>query len=175
MYSINIDELSKGCDKVDLIAQHIKDNSLSLSFSYSSNFRNTRVIRRFIELISMQMGLSEEWVNRMILIVDELNNNAIEHGSRKGTTSQMRVTMETEEGVVNINIEAEDSGTGPHPKKALDMLQLRKDTEARGFKNHTSIRWRGLFLIITRLVDNLYFKDSTTWGLIVWIDKKISL
>ncbi len=175
MYTIDIDKLHKGEDKLTLISKHIKDDAIALGFVYSSNFKNTRVIRRFVELMAIKMWLSEEWVNRMVLIVDELNNNAIEHGSKKWTLSQMRVYMAQLDGKVDVTIEAEDSGSWPHPKRALDMLHLRRETERRGFKNHTSIRWRGLFLIITRLVDNLYFKDSTTGGLIVWIDKKIPL
>lgn len=175
MHSINIDTLPTRYSKVEIIEKYFDDNGISISFCYGSNFKNTRVIRRFVELISMKIWMSEEWVNRMILIVDELNNNAIEHGSESSSKSEMRVIMNKKDGNIQVNIEAQDSWTGPHPKTAHDMNALRKDTEQKWFKNHTSIRWRGLFLIITRLVDELYFQDVSHGGLIVWIHKNISL
>lgn len=175
MYSINIDTLPAGHDKQAIIDWHIKNNSIAVSFCYSSNFKNTRVIRRFVEVISQKLSMWEEWVNRMILIVDELNNNAIEHGSRKTMWSEMRVVMSVDQWELDVNIEVEDSWTGMHPKTAAEMRELGQTTKQKWFKHHNSIRWRGLFLIITRLVDELYFKDSKTGGLIVWIHKKISL
>ncbi len=175
MYSINIDTLSAGHDKQAIIDWYIQDNNISVSFGYSSNFKNTHVIRQFVEVISQRFGMSEEWVNRMILIVDELNNNAIEHGSKKTMWSEMKVIMSRDNSTIHVNIEVEDSWTWKNPKTAADMEELWKQAQKKWFKKHTSIRGRGLFLIITRLVDNLYFKDSDTGGLIVWIDKKISL
>jgi len=167
MYSINIDLLPSEADKINIIEKNIVKDSIALSFCYGSNFKNTRVIRRFVELMSVRIWMSEEWVNRMILIVDELNNNAIEHWSTDESGSEMRIELQKIENYILVSIEVEDSWTGPNPKKAMDMQKLRADAEDRWFKHHTSIRWRWLFLIISQLVDNLYFKDSLQGWLIV--------
>lgn len=175
MHSIHIDSLPTHFDELAILEKYIQSDRITLSFCYSSNFTNTRIIRRFVELASVKIGMSEEWVNRMILIVDELNNNAIEHGSTDTSQSEMRVTMDKTDIHIQVNIEVEDSWTGPHPKKAKDMELLREKALQKWFKHHNSIRGRGLFLIITKLVDTLYFSDSETWGLIVGIHKKVSL
>jgi hypothetical protein len=57
---------------------------------------------------------------------------------------------------------------------ALQMEELRKKKENTIISNK-SIRWRGLFMIIDKLVDKLYFKDSKNWWLIVWIEKELKL
>ena len=128
MYSIKIDTLPAGHDKQAIIDQYIENDSIDIIFYYSSNFRNTRVIRHFIELMSSALNMTEEWINRMVLIVDELNNNAIEHGSRKAMASEMRVKMYKNNNHIVVNIEAEDSGTGTHPKKSSEMEELRKQS-----------------------------------------------
>ena len=55
------------------------------------------------------------------------------------------------------------------------MCNLAEKKKKRWFDNYHSIRWRGLFLIIDKMVDKLYFKDSKNWWLIVWLKKEISL
>jgi anti-sigma regulatory factor (Ser/Thr protein kinase) len=40
------------------------------------------------------------------------------------------------------------------------MEQLRESHKDKDFSRHDSIRGRGLFLIISQLVDTLYFKDN---------------
>jgi hypothetical protein len=57
----------------------------------------------------------------------------------------------------------------------LEMETLRAHQLKLWYGNHESIRWRGLFMIIVKSVDRLYFKDTKTWGLIVWIKKNIKI
>lgn len=175
MYTIHIDNLSDQSDYTDLISSHIQDRSISIAFCYNSDFKNTHAIRRLVESICTQLWVDEQWMHRIVLMVDELNNNAIEHGSQQSTQNEMRIEISRQQQEYTISIECEDSWTGPSPKAAVDMEILHRDVTARGFKNHHSIRWRGLFLIIDQIVDSLYFKDSEKWGLIVWIQKKIAL
>jgi len=68
---------------------------------------------------------------------------------------------------LSIETSVIDTGNGAAAKKAKDMNELRKENENKDFANHHSIRWRGLFLIISHLVDDLYFEDAEIWGLIV--------
>jgi hypothetical protein len=52
--------------------------------------------------------------------------------------------------------------------------KLRKNKQNKIIPNN-SIRWRWLFMIIDKLVDKLYFKDSKNWWLIVGIEKKLRI
>jgi hypothetical protein len=45
-----------------------------------------------------------------------------------------------------------------------EYRDLRKNED---FSHHTSIRGRGLFLIIIKIVDELYFRNTQNGGLIV--------
>ena len=115
-------------------------------------------------------GLDDRWRRRIVLIVDELNNNAIEYGSKKGDINKMRFFFEKNTKGL-LSIEVEDCGTWKEAKtaEAMELLQIQKKKD--GFKNHASIRGRWLFMIILNLVDELYFKDSDAGGLIVWVSK----
>jgi len=81
--------------------------------------------------------------------------------------------MENKVGSNRIFIDSyvSDTGNGAHAKNSEDMEKLRNAHESKDFSSHNSIRWRGLFLIISQLVDTLYFKDSKSWGLTVGIQK----
>ncbi len=72
-------------------------------------------------------------------------------------------------------IEVEDSWKWKYHKNSREMEILWEKKLKEWFKNHSSIRWRGLFLIIKNIVDDLYFKDSFTWWLIVGVKKKIKI
>jgi hypothetical protein len=74
-----------------------------------------------------------------------------------------------------LRIEVEDTGRGAHAKTAENMEQLRQEKLSAGFNKYKGLRGRGLFMIISNLVDTLYFKNTQTRGLIVGVEKKISL
>ena len=46
-------------------------------------------------------------------------------------------------------------------KNAKQMQDLQKKNEHKDYTKHHSIRGRGLFLIISRLVDDLSFEDAS--------------
>lgn len=111
-----------------------------------------------------------------MLIVDELNNNAIEHGSKHGDINYLNILIQYMSPTsVYVDISSEDAGTGKQTKTAADMEEMRKKSLTKDFSKHHSIRWRGLFLIIAHLVDALYFQDTPKRGLIVGIQKQINL
>jgi hypothetical protein len=55
------------------------------------------------------------------------------------------------------------------------MEQIRKEHENEDFSHHSSIRGRGLFLIISQLVDALIFADVPDRGLKVTVVKDLIL
>ena len=177
MKTINIDSninVSRS-EFLDIIKE-LPKSSFEICFKYKSNFLNTKNIRDFIGFIFDYYGFSEMWKTRFILIADELNNNAIEYGSRWEEYNELRLNI-SETGIKNykIKVEVEDTGKWITNKTATEMCKLAEKKKARWFDNYDSIRWRWLFLIIDQMVDKLYFKDSKKWWLIVWLKKEISL
>jgi hypothetical protein len=87
----------------------------------------------------------------------------------------MRLDIKKDSNYYYINIEVEDSWKWKEHKNSLEMVNIWKIKLKEWFTNNNSIRWRGLFLIIKNIVDDLYFTDSNTWWLIVWVNKKIKI
>lgn len=160
-------------DKKALLQSFLSAQWLELNFSYISDFKSAKILRDYIEIICDLLKIENKWKSRLILITDELNNNAIEYGSLSGENNLMRILIKKGESDTFISIEVEDTWKWASSKKAEDMEKLRGEKVSSWFKNHTSIRGRWLFMIITNLVDRLYFKNSKTGGLIVWIEKKL--
>ncbi len=174
MYTLNINNLSEPLDKEGFISKHMKNKSLDIEFIYKSDFKNAKFLRDFIGVICNNLHFSEKNKSRFILIVDELNNNAIEYWTEEWGENKIRFkTVENDDNTVEITIEVEDSGKWSNPKKALDMETLRAHQLKLWYWHHESIRWRGLFMIIVKSVDRLYFKDSIDRWLVVWIKKNL--
>ena len=143
-----------------------------ITFEYISDFRSTKILRTFISELSQKLYIDKLWERRLILIVDELNNNAIEYWTKPWDYNRLTVYIDMVDNNLNLKIEVEDCWNWALPKTAKEMMQLREKKIKNGFNNN-SIRWRWLFMIIDKLVDKLYFKDSPKWWLIVGIEKNL--
>ena len=53
------------------------------------------------------------------------------------------------------------------------MEEIRKLREMQGFDGYLGKRGRGLFQLVTNLVDELYFRDGNSGGLVVGIRKEL--
>lgn len=176
MWELNIHDNSlEIANKRELLIPHLEDWRFQISLQYKSDFKSAKILRDYIEEICFILWIKDIWKSRLILITDELNNNAIEYGSKNGDINTMRITAHVKPRSTYINIEVEDSGMWEFHKNSTEMKRIRRRRKKDGFSNHHSIRGRGLFMIITPLVDKLYFDDSEKGGLIVWIEKKIKL
>lgn len=53
-----------------------------------------------------------KWRTRIILIVDELNNNAIEYGSKQGDMNIMYIDIQKRENnILDFSLRVQDAGT----------------------------------------------------------------
>lgn len=170
---IYLDKISPDTITHDYLSQFFRNNIFELSFVFQSDFRNTKYLRDYLFYILDIIGVDSIWKNRFVLIIDELNNNAIEYGSNSQSENIFSIMCVKTQNDIEITIEVEDSGDGKSPKKSEEMESMRIQRIEWWFENHHSIRGRGLFLIITKLVDQLYFKDSQKGGLIVGVKKRI--
>jgi len=176
MRKLVIDNLNLSDFDTTFITWEIENfKKLDLELIYGSNFSNTGTIRKFVSLLCDTLYIDPIIKFKMILITDELNNNAIEYGSLEKDVNKMRISISKDDLCYNFIIEAEDSWKWKYHKTSKEMQILGENKLKEWFKNHFSIRWRWLFLIIKNIVDEIYFKDSITWWLIVGIKKKIKI
>jgi len=156
-----------------IIPEYDTDNKAEICISYISEFESAKTLRDCMWKICDDICIDFKWKSRLVLIIDELNNNAIEYGSKRGELNKMYVKIEKRDKEVNLIVEVEDTWNWEKAKTAEQMEELRSHKLSVGFDNHNSIRWRWLFLITERMVDQLYFQNSMNWWLIVWIKKLI--
>jgi len=174
MKEVQIQELSDSSGRKERLESYIQDDIFDICFTFQSSFVNAKLLRDTVDTICSIMWLDSKWKTRMVLIVDELNNNAIEYGSSESDINKLSVYIKKESSSeFHIKMSVQDSGNWEHAKNAHEMEELRNARIEKWFKNHNSIRGRGLFMIISNLVDTLYFKDAPSKGLIVWVEKKL--
>lgn len=125
-------------------------------------------IRDFtLGLIRNMTEFSEQWAFRFQSVVDELCNNAIEHGSSPGEEIKITFINNPHE---SIEIIVEDSGTGKSKISAIELDRLVKERTNPSYV-HTGIRGRGLSKIVSEWTDELSFLDLQGGGLQVRIKK----
>ena len=117
-----------------------------------------------LEMVRNLTGLPDQWAFRFQTIVDELCNNAIEHGSHPG--EEIALTFYTKP-TQWLEVVVEDKGTGP---KSLGSEELQKLILARKDLPDTEIhglRGRGLARIVAKWTDELDFHDREGGGMLV--------
>ena len=129
-------------------------------------------VRDFTMTIVQNMtGFPEKWAFRFQSIVDELCNNAIEHGSAPG--KEVKVTFISRSGE-SIYVEVEDTGTGPSQVTAEDMYSLVTERQQQlASSTYQGIRGRGLAQIVSQWTDELKFDNMSGGGLKVSVMKRL--
>ena len=170
---LDISNLSDSFDKEGFIDSCVNDGNLEIEFYYLSHFKSTKILRDFICIICKKFNISSKDTWRFILITDEMNNNAIEYWSSSWEENIIRIIVKNYNNKLFFVIEVEDTWTWKKHKTAKEMEKIRNDRLQNWFKWHKSIRWRWLFMIITNIVNKLYFKDIKNWWLLVGIEKEV--
>lgn len=125
-------------------------------------------IRNFtLSLIKNMTEFSEQWAFRFQSIVDELCNNAIEHGSVPGKDIKITFINVPHE---SLEIVVQDTGTGKNKISAAELTRLVNERRNPEYI-HKSIRGRGLSKIVGEWTDELEFSDIDGGGLQVRIKK----
>ncbi len=124
-------------------------------------------IRDFtLAMIKNMTQFSQQWAYRFQSVVDELCNNAIEHGSEKG--KNITVTFVQYNDAIEIIVE--DTGTGAKKCNADEMRKLIEERTKEGYA-FNGIRGRGLSKIVHGWTDELEFSDLQNGGLRVRVKK----
>ncbi|MDP2103849.1 MAG: ATP-binding protein, partial [Candidatus Gracilibacteria bacterium] len=140
-----------------------------------TDYGQSKIIRDLILSFFEKNNINVPWKNRFVLVSDELINNSIEYGSLPLDKNLFLIRFGTEGNTLSINIEVSDTGRGLESKTSQEMEELKKLKEMDGSGVYLGKRGRGLFQLVTNLVDELYFRDHPTGGLVVGIRKKLEL
>lgn len=174
MQDFYLDDFWKDLGGDRLLSSLCEGSEIDIRISYTSDFRSAKSLRELVDHICKSFWVAPKWRTRLVLIIDELNNNAIEYGSLKGDTNYFSLKLSREnESTLDIQASVTDTWAWEQSKKAVEMQELREKHHNKDFQKHHSIRWRGLFLIISQLVDTLEFYDDVNGGLTVLIEKSL--
>jgi anti-sigma regulatory factor (Ser/Thr protein kinase) len=128
-------------------------------------------IRNFtLGLIRNMTDFSEQWAFRFQSIVDELCNNAIEHGSEPGKEITITFISTPHD---NIEIFVRDTGTAKSKLTAVELTKMINERRNPSYV-HAGIRGRGLSKIVAEWTDELEFKDLPEGGIEVRIKKSLN-
>lgn len=128
-------------------------------------------IRDFtMSFIKNATHFSQQWAYRFQSIVDELCNNAIEHGSAQGQDIKLTMTYYPQEA---LEITVEDTGTGKTKRSAEEIKKAIAEHKKPGYI-HTGIRGRGLSGIVTNWTDELKIEDIPDAGLRIIAKKNLT-
>lgn len=146
--------------------QEIKPMEITITLPTNAYFISG--IRDFtLNLIRNMTQFSEQWAFRFQSVVDELCNNAIEHGSAPGDIIKITFINNPNN---SIEIVVQDSGKG---KVKIDAAELTRIVKERTDPNyvHTGLRGRGLAKIVSEWTDELTFRDIEGGGIEAKIKK----
>lgn len=128
-------------------------------------------IRDFtMEMVKNMTKFDEQWAYRFQSIVDELCNNAIEHGSAQDQDIKVTFTVNPSEW---LEVTVEDTGTGKDKlksKQITESMAKKKDADIRTM----GIRGRGLAKIVSQWSDELEFTDRPEGGIKVRMRKYLN-
>jgi anti-sigma regulatory factor (Ser/Thr protein kinase) len=127
-------------------------------------------IRDFVVNLTKNLtGFSEQWAYRFQAVVDELCNNAIEHGSRPGEMIHLTLISDKNK---SLEVLVEDTGTGKEKHSAAQMQALLNDRkQMMATQQYLGFRGRGLPKIVGEWTDELVFEDAESGGLRVRVKK----
>gem|GEM_PF-870689 len=147
-----------------------EDNTVKVSITLPTNAYFLSGIRDFTLSMTKNMTeLGEKWAYRFQSVVDELCNNAIEHGSAKG--KDIHISFISHPGEC-LEIAVQDTGTGPNHYNAAQMKELFvKQKQLVNSSQFLGLRGRGLAKIVGEWTDELLFEDAPDGGLIVRVKK----
>lgn len=163
--------INKTKDRMDIgqnvNKQAIEPTKITITLPTSAYFMSG--IRDFtLSLVKNMTGFSNRWAYRFQSVVDELCNNAIEHGSAPG--QEVRITF-VSQAEKSIEVTVEDSGTGPKKMTAEQMYDMLMERKNPDYLRTLGIRGRGLPKIVSEWTDELEFKDKDGGGLSVRVRK----
>lgn len=150
----------------------INNEPIKITITFPSHVYSISGIRDFTKNLTQNLtGFSEQWSYRFQSLIDELCNNAVEHGSAPGEPIVITFVLTGKE---KLEFYIDDSNTGKNKTNATELENMYKNSINRNPDNFNTIRGRGLSHIVSRLSDEIYFKDLENGGLRVGVIKNLN-
>lgn len=126
-------------------------------------------VRDFVVNLTKNLtGFSSQWAFRFQAVVDELCNNAIEHGSKAGEF--IKVTLVSTKNK-SLEVIVEDTGTGKDKINAQQLTALLQERKQMMTNQYLGFRGRGLPKIVGEWTDEIVFEDTSEGGIRVKVKK----
>ena len=123
-----------------------------------------------LEVVKNMTKFPLEWAHRFQSIVDELCNNAVEHGSSDKSDITLSFIISNNE---TFEVVIEDTGTGKSKVNAKELEEILHAKQGIALTENSSIRGRGLSHIIAPLADKLIFEDRECGGIRIHVIKSL--
>jgi anti-sigma regulatory factor (Ser/Thr protein kinase) len=143
--------------------------SSKITFSLTADSGTSHIDRdQWVIKMADVIELNNRWKNRLNTILDELVNNAIEHGSQNGS----KVDVVIEANAVGVCITVADYG-GKDTTSAADILAWIEKKKQLFKENplQINIRGRGHAMIISKWMDDIKISNNTHGGITVSVTK----
>ena len=121
-----------------------------------------------LEVIKNMTEFPLEWAHRLQSVVDELCNNAVEHGSSEDSDITLSFLIDHHK---KFEVIIEDTGTGKSRVDAKGLESILKEKQGQDLVAESSVRGRGLSHIIAPLADELLFEDREGGGIRIHVIK----
>lgn len=161
---------------LQFVNENVSDfRNFEIAIIFKADYNQSKMIRDLTLYLFEKNSINVPWKNRFALVSDELVNNAIEYGSLPLDKNLFKVKFSNEWEHLHVNLEVYDTGKWPQAKTSNEMEEIRQAKTKWGFEGYLGKRGRGLFQLVSNLVDDLYFKDNPQGGLIVGVKKSLTL
>jgi len=144
-----------------------KETEIRISFPTSAFFSSG--IRDFIFLLTKNLtNFPDIWAFRFQSVVDELCNNAIEHGSKQDASVSCTFRISPchyFEGII------EDEGKGEKAVRAEEIQSALLKSEKKDPFAISGVRGRGLSHIVAPIMDEIEFSNRKNGGISVRVRK----
>ena len=94
MTEIRLNDFSLSPEQEKLLDSLFHGDSDTCIIHYISDFRSAKILREITDTLCKNFGIIPKWRTRIVLILDELHNNAIEYGSKVGDINTFILKLE---------------------------------------------------------------------------------
>lgn len=161
-------------DCISFVDSEHKRKVISISMLSSMEF-SPRIRELVLSVIRNNTSFSSRWACRLQSVIDELVNNAIEHGSDGNSLVTITIFLSTVDGSLEVTIA--DMGTGKKKTTAAILTKkMRENYEIMKINPllNTSVRGRWLAQIVLNWSDVFDIQDNNQGGLTTKITKYLT-
>ena len=149
--------------KADYLIRKMEEEMHCETFSMQILFPNRNayvaMIRDSLRHLFSNYPLDNKSIGRLIVVADELMNNAVAYGSDEGDINQFRIRIRLCDNSIRVCYEVQDTGNNLDSRSAQQMKSLIAKNAETWHLDLTRQRGRGYHLV-TDICSRLEFRDA---------------